>query len=291
MEKGRIKFALAMCLAVLVSKPSTALQSAEQISIVSERQPRAAVVLPIQANEQTAAAARLLVEYVKQSSGAELPIARGLLPNSAKQPVRIHVGRSKLVDRLHPELDQLDDDGFVIHGLDTSQVIIAGPTPYGTEFGVYEFLERYVGVRWLMPGPDGDDVPERTSIDVPIEQIRQEPAMFSRLLSGLRGDWQTRWARFNRMHGRVSFHHYLLRVLPPETYTKTHPEFFPMKDGKTRFLPPTNVTHGWQPCFSAEAVSTRRLRTSSVTSTTTRTCHRSHLASTIVVVIAAVRSA
>ena len=49
----------------------------------------------------------------------------------------------------------------MIHGVDPSQVIIAGPTPYGTEFGVYEFLERYVGVRWLMPGPDGEDVPAR----------------------------------------------------------------------------------------------------------------------------------
>ncbi|MFQ5808954.1 MAG: DUF4838 domain-containing protein, partial [Armatimonadota bacterium] len=90
-------------------------------------------------------------------------------------------------------------------------------------------------------------------IDVPTEPVRDEPAFFSRLFSGLRGSAWTTWARRNRMHGRVSFHHNLLRLFPPETYTKTHPEFFPIQKGK-RFLPPTNDTHRWQPCFTAQGV-------------------------------------
>lgn len=231
----------------------TAAQSADPVRIVADGQARAVVVLPADADGQTEGAARLLVEYVKRSTGAQLPVVKGQATEPSRQPVAVHVGRSPFVDRLHPELAQLDDDGFVIHVLDSSQVIIAGPTPYGTEFGVCEFLERYVGVRWLLPGPHGDDVPTHASIELPIGQVRQEPAFFSRLFSGLQGDWQMRWARRNRMHGRVSFHHYLLHVFPPETYTKTHPDFFPMKDGKTRYLPPNNHTHGWQPCFSNKA--------------------------------------
>jgi len=251
-RKKTMKVCEILYLGIVVSAIGNIAWSAEPIRIVVDGQPQAAVVLAADADGQTEAAARVLVDYVKRSSGAELPIVKGPVPEAEKQPVAIHVGRSEFVDRLHPDLDQLDDDGFVIHGVDPSQVMIAGPTPYGTEFGVYEFLERYMGVRWLLPGSDGDDVPACKSIEVPIEQNRQEPAIFSRLFSGLRGGWQTKWARFNRMHGRVSFHHYLLHVFPPETYTKTHPDFFPMKDGKTRFLPPTNHTHGWQPCFSAK---------------------------------------
>jgi hypothetical protein len=239
---------------IAVSAFAIAAWSAEPIRIVHNGQPRSVVAVRADAERQTEEAARLLVEYVRQSSGAELPIVTGPVPRSATQPVVIQVGRSEPVDRLHPELKELDEDGFVIHGLDSSLIIIAGPTPYGTEFGVCEFLERYVGVRWLMPGPDGDDVPAHTSIDVPVGQLRQEPAFFSRQLSGLRGDGQQTWARRNRMHGRVSFHHNLLRVFPPETYTRTHPGFFPMKDGTTRFLPPTNSTHGWQPCFTADGL-------------------------------------
>jgi hypothetical protein len=196
-----------LCLGIVVSAFGNIAWSAEPIRIVLDGQPRAAVVLPADVDGQTEAAARVLVDYVRQSSGAELSIAKGSVSEADKQSVTIHVGRSEHVDRLHPELDQLDDDGFVIHGVDPSQVIIAGPTPYGTEFGVYEFLERFVGVRWLLPGPDGDDVPAVRTITVAEGTITDEPAIFSRLFSGLRGGWQTKWARRNRMHGRVSFHH------------------------------------------------------------------------------------
>ena len=33
---------------------------------------------------------------------------------------------------------------------------------------MYEFLERYVDVRWLMPGDGGADVPKRADILVPV---------------------------------------------------------------------------------------------------------------------------
>jgi hypothetical protein len=71
-----------------------------------------------------------------------------------------------------------------------------------------------VGVRWLLPGPDGTDVPRTDTIAVDDKPVRQAPAFFSRLMSGWHGKSQTTWARRNRMHGRVSFHHNL-RVLFP----------------------------------------------------------------------------
>ncbi|MBN2308731.1 MAG: DUF4838 domain-containing protein, partial [Candidatus Hydrogenedentes bacterium] len=96
-------------------------------------------------------------------------------------------------------------------------------------------------------------VPKHTTLAVPPTPVRQEPAFFSRLFSGLRGGAQTDWARRNRMRGRVHFHHNLLNLFPPETYTATHPEFFPVQNGQ-RFLPPTNDTHAWQPCFTAPGI-------------------------------------
>ena len=227
--------------------------AAETIVIVDQRQPRASIVVPSEAAEQTKQAANLLAEYVKRSSGAELPIRSESEPAATRQPVTIHVGQDTYVKGLGLGIEKLDDDGFVIRGVDQSHVVVAGPTPFGDEYGVCEFLERYVGVRWLLPGPEGDDVPACKTIAVPTEEVREEPAFFSRLFSGLRGSAQTTWARRLRMHGRVSFHHNLLRLLPPETYTKTHPEFFPVKKGK-RYLPPDSHAHGWQPCFSAEGI-------------------------------------
>jgi len=116
-----------------------------------------------------------------------------------------------------------------------------------------------VGVRWLLPGKDGTDVPTSARIAVPRVPVRSEPAFFSRLFSGLRGNVQAAWARRNRMHGRVSFHHNLIKLFPPETYTTTNPEFFPVKKDK-RFLPETNATHGWQPCFTAPGITAEAIK-------------------------------
>ena len=53
------------------------------------------------------------------------------------------------------------------------------------------------------------------------------------------------------MHGRVSFHHNLLRLLPPSRYVESHPEFFPVLKEETRYRPKDDEDHGWQPCLTA----------------------------------------
>jgi hypothetical protein len=201
-------------------------------------------------SNQVKMAAEVLAEYIKKSTGVLLPICKS---GSNNQLIHIHVGPSDYVNGLNLDLASLDADGFVISFPDAINIVIVGPSDWGTEFGVYEFLERYIGVRWLMPGPDGEYVPKKDRVEVPRQQVRQEPAFFSRLFSGLPNDIQQTWARRNRMHGRISFHHNLIRLFPPEEYTKTHPEFFPIINGK-RYLPLTNSTHGWQPCFTAPGI-------------------------------------
>jgi len=125
---------------------------------------------------------------------------------------------------------------------------------------VYELLERYVGVRWLLPGEHGADVPRHETITIPDGEIVDQPVFFSRLYSGLKGGPQVEWARFNRMHGRVQFHHNLNRLFPPEQYTQSHPEFFPMLDGQTRYLARDAQDHGWQPCFTAPGIVDEAIR-------------------------------
>ena len=85
-------------------------------------------------------------------------------------------------------IEKLDADGFVIRGVDQQNVVIAGPTPEGTEFGVCEFLEHYLGVRWLLPGPDGDDVPVHRNLEIPIGKFTKK-RRFSR---GCSAGW---WVR------------------------------------------------------------------------------------------------
>ena len=227
-------------------------RAAGPIVVVENGQTRAEVVLPADAAEQVRPAATLLLKYVKQSSGAELPLRIETDRATSRLPVTIHLGLDAYAKAIKLGVEKLDADGFVIR-VDPGHVVLAGPTADGTEFAVCDFLERYVGVRWLLPGPDGDDVPQTGTIRVPTGEVRQEPAFFSRQFSGLVGEAQATWARRNRMHARVSFHHNLVRLFPPEKYTTTHPEFFPVKGGQ-RFLPASSSVHAWQPCCSASGI-------------------------------------
>ena len=212
---------------------------------------RARIVVPDGPADRVQRAATELADYLERSTGAGFEVVEESAARETN-PADVHVGRTAVARGLDLGLDSLDADGFVLSFPEAgaAAVVICGASDYGTQFGVYEFLERYVGVRWLFPGKLGEHVPSQPTLKIAAVDVRGEPAFFSRQMSGLRGRKQVIWAQHNRMHGRIKFHHNLIRLFPPEAYAKTHPEFFPIKNGK-RFLPETNKTHYWQPCYTA----------------------------------------
>ncbi|MCI5190089.1 MAG: DUF4838 domain-containing protein, partial [Candidatus Electrothrix sp. AS4_5] len=239
-------------LLLLAAIPALA-ASSSILRIVDNGKPHAVILIAPTASEQVHDAAKTLQEYIRKASQAEL-LLTDKAEDTQDDQIRIWVGPSKYVAALTPVLEKMDDDGLLISFPTAQDIVIIGPTDWGTEFGVYEFLERYVGIRWLFPGPDGEYVPSLATIEVPLSPVRQEPSIFSRFFYGFRGTEQTLWARRNRMHGRVKFHHNLFRLFPPEKYTKTHPEFFPIQKGQ-RYLPKNNKVLGhWQPCFTAPGI-------------------------------------
>ncbi|MBP1996898.1 DUF4838 domain-containing protein [Paenibacillus eucommiae] len=226
-----------------------------RLRIVDNGQPVAAIRVSLNADNQTQNAAAKLAAYIKRSTGAELPILLDDPAFDQTQPsnceVEIYVGAEGLpAGRGQANLlDGMDGDGFVIQQ-NAARITIAGPTSWGTEFGVDEFLERYVGVRWLAPGEDWEDVPHQTDLSLPAyDLIRQEPAFISREFDAHATNTPEReaWARNNRMHGRVEFKHNLFNLFPPSEYKDTHPQFF--REGA--YL---DGHSGWQPCFTAEGI-------------------------------------
>lgn len=235
---------------VVLVTAAASLTCAAPVTIVAGGQAKARIIVPRSASTQITEAAQLLATCLKQASGAELPVTDDTAADK-EAGASIHVGPTTVAARTAGLPAGLDDDGFVIV-VKGQQILILGPTDYGTEFGVCEFLERFVGVRWLMPGEHGTDIPRQSTIVVPEGRVVDQPVFMSRLFSGLRGPAQGEWARRNRMHGRISFHHNLGEtVLPPERFRDTHPGFFPMKDGQNRYLPADGDYVAWQPCFSA----------------------------------------
>ncbi|MGI6082090.1 MAG: DUF4838 domain-containing protein [Limnochordia bacterium] len=252
----RLKALISLLVLLLFALGVSAMASG--LSVVDDGKARAVIVICPDADVQTQKAARVLVEYVRKSTGAQLPLIYGDR-QEADGRIRIYVGESALEVQpdVTDELAALDEQGFVIR-CQGDRIIIVGPSVWGTLHGVYDFLERYVGVRWLLPGPDGEDVPQLSSVVVPWGDIKDEPAFAYRTISPIRGSpdgsgatqWHNEWAQRNRLQGgyndRIRFHHNLHSVFPPEKYGKTNCEFYPKCNP-----PGPDQKTGWQPCFTA----------------------------------------
>jgi hypothetical protein len=240
------------------------------VELVRDGKPRACLVVdsrryPLKEDETNpwatvertiANIAAVVVEYIGKSTGATLPVVDLATAQPPAEAVLIYIGRSDEVDReLGTELDRLDPSGYLIRSVGDRQVIIAGATSEGTEFGTYEFLERFVGIRWLLPTEVGDYVPEQQSLTLPAgTNLRDEPAFMQVPLVASMPTHRV-WARRQRFWTRLNFHHNLVNLFPPTTYTKTHPEFFPILQpgGTERHLPAGN-TEDFQPCFTAPGI-------------------------------------
>ncbi len=215
------------------------LDGSRQATIVHEREARG----------ETVQAYKDLAAYLKRATGRDFTVVSEEEFQPKAEACPIYVG---LCHGISPQdwraLDKMDRDAYLVH-VTPQAVYLAGPRPWSTYWAVCQFLEDYVGVRWLIPGPLGEDVPHHDRIVVPIGRHLYTPAILSRLWSGAGpgGVWSLR----QRIHGRYRFHHNLLHVFDPAKYYDQHPEWYPLRGGK-RYRPGKN-DHSWQPCFATES--------------------------------------
>ncbi|BBH24227.1 hypothetical protein Back11_55720 [Paenibacillus baekrokdamisoli] len=220
--------------------------SPNSLTIVDSGAAAATILVSETADKQTLEAADLLVNYIKKSTSAELKIYTIGDVGIPSGGTHIYVGAIApgSESSVNSQLLNLGADGFVIYPqLSNNSISIKGPSSWGTEFGVIEFLERYVGVRWLLPGPDGEDVPQASKLVIPLSSVRDQPSFISRKFFGTESPaTNVEWTKLNRMHDTIRFHHNL-NVLFNPAENSDHPEYYP-----GGVVPAT--IHGWQPCMN-----------------------------------------
>jgi hypothetical protein len=90
-------------------------------------------------------------------------------------------------------------------------LVITGGRPRGTLYGVYEFLERYLGVRWYFPGDKGMVIPPCKNLSVTRLFENGSPAFSTRTLfcgrlpkeSGIPVREYNTWLRRMRFGGKI----------------------------------------------------------------------------------------
>ena len=189
-------------------------------------------------------AAKELQTYVRKAAGATLPIV-----NRPRSPM-ICLGDCAAARAAGFTTDGLPMEGYriatrgrdiFILGPDTAN---GGQTPQGgfsrgTLFGAYTFLEKFVGVRWLMPGQAGEFVPHSKALTMHEGSFSEGPSFMRRRLPYVqdRRAEVKQWKLRNKLGESLQLHHShnWRRAIPAPLYDK-HPDFFAMRGGK-RALP------------------------------------------------------
>lgn len=208
-------------------------------------------------------AATDLAKYLKLTAGTSLPVVN---QPSSKNPV-IYVGRSKATDELGITVENVPSEGFrivskpdylAIVGRDYNgePVLIPWRHPWraseiwrndigfglfgeqGTMNGVYSFLKEYAGVRWYMPGDDGEVIQKTDNLKLSEFSKVDGPTFPQRYIYfALAGEKSVDNMLYMRRSGQgglapyLSMHNFDIMA----KYKDDHPEYFALADGKRDF--------------------------------------------------------
>ncbi len=222
--------------------------SAAPLPIITNGKSNFQIVIPQDAPRSIQAAAKELQTDIELATGAKLKVVRDGDAQAGSTP-SLNLGATQATRKAGVLQRKIAEEGFgilsrggnvFIWGPDTpdGQTTSEGGTSNGTANGVYSFLEDYLGVRWLMPGEIGRDVPRRENfvlpdvdrVEAPVFINRREPYIQNRLPSVQA--WQDRQKLGYSF--RINHSHAWEATIPAALY-KDHPDWFPLIDGKRVF--------------------------------------------------------
>lgn len=199
-------------------------------------------------NGRVRQAAETLQHFVEQASGARLPIVEEHSYNATAPAV--FLGKSERARKADPKIDALTGWNCKAEIIGRDIYLAGDDTPvgsrtatgavnqknayHGTLKAVTLFLEDQVGVRFLMPGPNGSSVPRSANIEVAGDYSKSFAPHFQYVIGRDPGDIVYSAANnfFNTPIVKSYGGHSYLEAVPQSKYWDTHPEYFYLKDGK-----------------------------------------------------------
>ncbi|MCB0664885.1 MAG: DUF4838 domain-containing protein [Saprospiraceae bacterium] len=192
------------------------------------------IVLPVFPTATEEKAAGVLKDYLLQISGCALPVIRA---NQGQNEFEIILGQNERVDRsaISVDLNALKSDGFTIQ-TEGQRLFIVGGNEKGTLYGVYTFLEKYLGCRMFSPG--FKIIPQKDRIEVPPIDDTQIPVIGFRD-THYRITWDDEYSDWHKLDHNAEgertdwgmWVHTFNALVPPEIYYETHPEYFAEVEG------------------------------------------------------------
>jgi hypothetical protein len=194
-------------------------------------------------------AASDLASYFQKSAGFSPKIVASATP--PKSPY-ISLGNTPAARAAGVDASKIASDGFriavhgrnvFISGRDTveGEITTGGGIATGTANGIYSFCEEYLGMRWLLPGDLGEEIPQRAKVTLPAKLDRSEAPLFNYRSLPYIGKTKATdvWAMRlkvdrSQQFSKVVHGHNWAETIPAALYEK-HPEWFAEINGKRQF--------------------------------------------------------
>ncbi|MCL2512914.1 MAG: DUF4838 domain-containing protein, partial [Oscillospiraceae bacterium] len=183
-------------------KIEAAEDNAPKMNIIEDGSSDYVIVHGAQAAPSEVTAAEKLQEYLERVGGCELPIVTDAEPAGQKE---IIVGKTvrEGVGTYQFDRDKLGDDGFIIVTVGEN-IFIAGGEKRGTLYGVFDFLEKFLGCRWF--STEAVIIPEAQTVAVPEDIYEYETPAFTyrspQIINSYFGD--TDYCLANRVNGHAA---------------------------------------------------------------------------------------
>ena len=167
-----VVFVFAVSIGMMIVK--NVFDDAKDLTLVSKGHSDYSIYVAANAPNSVKLGARELQQTVETATGVKLAIT-----NVPVTPM-ICIGDNDASRQAGYSSESLAEETFVI-AVKKGNVYIVGKdvlrtsddgASCGSLYGVYEFLERFLDARWLMPGKVGEDIPKHDVITMPIGTIR-----------------------------------------------------------------------------------------------------------------------
>jgi len=156
-----------------------------EVSLVKNGKAQAVVIVADNAPKTALYASEELVRFVEKAAGVRLKtISESAEPEDVH--TKVYIGKTKSCASQGIDVERLPREAFIMRSVG-NDLFIAGyeddgdplnqhnPNA-GTLFGVYEFLERVLNVRWLWPGELGTYVPKTDTVAISSINLLHSPS-------------------------------------------------------------------------------------------------------------------
>ena len=214
----------------------------EELYLVKDGVAQYQIVTPADALPVETFAANELSNFIAESTGVRLSIVSDANVAYDQNSKFVSIGKTKLLEesKLDVDYSALNEEGFFIE-TKGNLILMDGANERGTLYSVYDFLEKFIGIRFLTE--DSTYIPELEELAVHQMKIREAPYFANRTYSSANLQQNTYFAAQCRMsdiwaitpeqYGGGYYDdayqpndHSVFDLMPPSVYGEEHEDWY-----------------------------------------------------------------